>query len=421
MPGGRIAAIAGLACAAAFFAGSARASYEEFSTLYVGREEADDENLLDHVLVEQPAAWDQEWREARNGFRTAQGCFTAAQWYVDHDLKIRVPLGDTAFMALNVRDVSDDQSTYGWTRFDFRFPLAHAGLMGVRFIPSPDKSRQDVGLLWDHGNDVSRFQISAVMGLEDMFNKFWTLRQEKVGDESEPYERHPYEPALHLAWRGTPHADGSRGPQLELNGKWLTPSIKRFDTDDPTQRRRYWLWGVKHDAALTQDWGTWSGALRFRQVQASSFTRFLDGRPGSYHLYGRQFRGEASLARRVGEHGSVLLRFFYQERTQVWGPPYPSAVFHGIDRMPMIEGSFLLPRRFTGRVGFMRNRVTSNLPPRILLWSQGTRVETRAFLSLQKKFGRVRVAGVEGIELDKEPYPVTFHHDKGFLQLQTTF
>ena len=51
----------------------------------------------------------------------------------------------------------------------------------------------------------------------------------------------------------------------------------------------------------------------------------------------------------------------------------------------------------------------------------GTRYEDRAFFSLQKLFGRVRLQGIEGIELDKEPYPVTFHHDKGFLQLQTTF
>jgi hypothetical protein len=27
----------------------------------------------------------------------------------------------------------------------------------------------------------------------------------------------------------------------------------------------------------------------------------------------------------------------------------------------------------------------------------------------------------EGVELDAEPYEVSFHHDKGFLHLQTTF
>ena len=34
---------------------------------------------------------------------------------------------------------------------------------------------------------------------------------------------------------------------------------------------------------------------------------------------------------------------------------------------------------------------------------------------------RVSVSGVEGIELDPEPYPVWFVHDKGFLQLQAPF
>jgi hypothetical protein len=33
----------------------------------------------------------------------------------------------------------------------------------------------------------------------------------------------------------------------------------------------------------------------------------------------------------------------------------------------------------------------------------------------------VRISGVEGIELDLEPYPVYFHHDKSFITLQTTF
>jgi len=54
-------------------------------------------------------------------------------------------------------------------------------------------------------------------------------------------------------------------------------------------------------------------------------------------------------------------------------------------------------------------------------WTWGTRKESRAYLGLELLLGRVRVQGIEGIELDSEPYEVTFHHDKGFLQLQTTF
>jgi hypothetical protein len=108
-----------LACALCVLAAPrARASYEEFSTLDVGREEEDDENLLDHVLVRPPAEWVDEWRAAKGGFRTSEGCFTAAQWYLDHELKLQVPMGDTTYLDLGIRDVSDDESTYGWTQFD---------------------------------------------------------------------------------------------------------------------------------------------------------------------------------------------------------------------------------------------------------------------------------------------------------------
>ena len=51
----------------------------------------------------------------------------------------------------------------------------------------------------------------------------------------------------------------------------------------------------------------------------------------------------------------------------------------------------------------------------------GTRVETRAYLALQVRFGRVLVQGTECFELDKENYDVAFIHDKGFVHIQTTF
>src|SRR5207248_6906011 len=134
----RAAWIAGLLLTASLLASRARASYEEFSTLDVGREEEDDENLLDHVLVQQPPDWQAEWRAAKNAFRTSEGCFTAGQWYLDHDLKVQVPMGDTTSMVLAIREVSDDESTYGWTRFDLRFPIRHTGLWGLRFAPTFD-------------------------------------------------------------------------------------------------------------------------------------------------------------------------------------------------------------------------------------------------------------------------------------------
>ena len=389
------------------------ASYEEFSTLDVAREEEDDENLLDHVLVAPPEDWLDEWRSAKGAFRSSQGCFTSGQWYLDHALKLQVPMGDTAYMDLGIREVSDDESTYGWTQFDFRFPVRHAGLWGFRFRPTFDKSRQDLGFLWDHGTDTTPFQIQAVMGMEDIFNKFWALRQVRVGDDAEPYERHPYEPALRVAWRGA-------GPHFETSAKWLTPSRKRFETRDPTLRRRETLWGVKHDATLSQRIGGSLLALRFEQVQASSFAEWPT-QPGDHHVYRRRWRGEGAFTRPMGEHGSMTVRWFYQERTQVWRPPISNVTLGVIDRMPMIEGSFRGPWDIGVRTGFMRNRVTVTGAGWVPVFTWGTRVETRAFIGLQKKFGRVRVQAMEGIELDHEKYDVSFHHDKGFLHIQTTF
>jgi hypothetical protein len=403
-----------LACACTLLAAArARASYEEFSTLNVGREEEDDENLLDHVLVEQPKDWFDEWERSTRAFRSSQGCFTAGQWYLDHELKIKVPMGDTTYMDLGIRDVSDDESTYGWTQFDLRFPMPSLGLWGVRFRPSFDKSRQDIGLLWDHGTAITPLQIQAVMGFEDIFNKFWALRQVKVGDDSEPYLHHPYEPALHLVWRG-------HGPRFETNVKWLTPSSKQFVTIDPTQRRIEDLWGVKNDAELKQRVGDYVGTLDYEMVQASSFA-YWEQQPGDHHQYSRRWRVEGNLQRRIGEHASLSLRYFYQERTQVWRPPISNTTLGVIDRMPMVESSFRGIWNTGMRVGYMRNRVTvtqDGIPPTS---TYGTRFENRLFFSLQKQFGRVRIQGTEGIELDREPYPVTFHHDKGFIHIQTTF
>jgi hypothetical protein len=387
----------------------------------VAREEADDENLLDHVLTEPPDNWFDEWERSTRGFRSSQGCFTAGQWYLDHELKLKVPMGDTTYLDLGFRDVSDDESTYGWTQFDLRFPLPQMGLWGVRFRPTADKSRQDLGILWDHGTAITPLQIQAVMGLEDIFNKFWALRQAQVGDDSEPYLRHPYEPALRVVWRG-------RGPRFETNVKWLTPSSKQFLTLDPTLRRIEDLWGVKNDAELKQHIGDYYvGKLDYEMVQTSSFA-YWEQQPGDHHQFARRWRVEGNLMRRIGEHGSVMLRFFYQERTQVWDPVLPTPL-GVIDRMPVIESSFKAKWDFGMRVGYMRNRVTvSGYPggPNFILGGAkfltfGSRYENRAFFSLQKQFGRVRIEGTEGIELDHETYPVTFHHDKGFLHIQTTF
>jgi hypothetical protein len=390
-----------------------RASYEEFATLDILEQEEDDENLLDHVLVRQPVEWRDEWTRARGAFRSAQGCFTSGQWYLDHELRVRVPMGDTTRLDLEIRDVSDAESVYGWTQFDLRFPLPRLGLWGVRVRPAFDKSRQDIGLLWDHGTPLHGLHVHLAMGLEDFFNKFWSMRQVRVGDESEPYVRHPFEPALRIGWR----TDRTR---LELGGKWLTPSEKRIETQDPALRRREDLWGVKGDASVSQRIGSTTAEVVFETAQAQSEEHW-DVFNGDHHFFRRRWRVDGALTQPLGASGRLTARFIYQERTEVLRPPLAAASLDVIDRMPMLEAAGPLPFDFFGRAGFMRSRVTTVQHGILPHWTWGTRVETRAFVALQRQFGRVTIQGVECVELDREAYDVAFIHDKGFLQLQVMF
>ena len=389
------------------------ASYEEFQTFDVGRQEEDDENLLDHVLVMSPEDWLDEWRTSPRAFRSLQGCFTSGQWYIDNELKLRVPMGDTTYMDLNIRDVSDDESVYGWTQFDLRFPVAGTGLWGLRFRPTFDKSRQDVAVMYDRGNERSRFQLSAVMGFEDLFNKLWALRQTRVGDDAEPYEKHPFEPALRLAWRGA-------GPHAEIAGTWLTPARKRIDTRDPALRRHERLWGTKSNATVSQAVGPWTAAVRAQMAQVSKFAVW-EQRLGDHHEFARRWRIELLLSRQLTPRVRFTARGFYQERTQLYRPPLGNGALSIIDRMPMVELSFPMRSDWNGRAGLMRSRITVVDDSRSSVFTWGTRVESRAFISIGKQFGRVRVQGTECIELDHEKYSVAFHHDKGFVHIQTSF
>src|SRR5262249_33960949 len=160
---------------------------------------------------------------------------------------------------------------------DVRFPLPHAGIWGARFVPTFDKSRQDVALMWYHGNAVTPLEIQGVFTLEDAFNKFWSARQVRVGDESEPYLKHPYEPALGVAWRG-------RGPGFTARAKWLTPSTKHFDTHDPALVRDEKLWGAKGDGTLSQRFGNSTAEVAFETIQASSYA-YWEQQPGDHHVY----------------------------------------------------------------------------------------------------------------------------------------
>jgi len=391
----------------------ARASYEEFSTFSVGKTEDDDEFLFDQELVRSPADWHGEFDRALNAFRSSQGCFTAGQWHVDNELKVQVPLGDTARFVLDYRDIQDMEATYTWTRLEARFPIANTGIWGFRFSPSFEKSKHDMAALWRHGNAITPLEVQAVFTLEDIFNNFWSQRQVKVGGEAEPYTRHPFEPALDVTWRG-------RGPQFSVRAKWLTPSSKDFDTKDPALRRTEKLWGAKGDGMVAQTLGRTTVRGEFEEVQASKYAYWLQ-QPGDHHNFNSRWRIKGTLQQDFGLHAHVALHYFYMERTEVWRPPIANATINVIDRCVMADSWFHGPAGLGIWIGGLRDRVTVWDSGGIPVETTNTRYEDRAFFSLQKLFGRVRLQGNEGIELDKEPYPVTFHHDKGFIQLQTTF
>jgi hypothetical protein len=391
----------------------ARASYEEFATVNVGRTEEDDEYMLDPELVRSPLDWHDEFARALNAFRSSQGCFTAGQWHITNELKFQVPLSDSARFSFEYLDSQDMEAFYSWTRLEARIPIPRAGRWGFRYTPSFDKSRQDMSLMWEHGNAVSPLQIQGVFTLEDIFNNFWSQRQVKVGGEAEPYIRHPFEPALGVTWRG-------RGPKLSARAKWLTPSTKFFDTRNPALRRTEKLWGAKGEGVLSQRVGDTTIEGAFETVQTSSYG-YWEQQPGDHHRFSRRWRAKGSLVQAIGDSAHVAVRYFYMDRMQAWRPPIADAELNVIDRCVMIESWFKAAWGVGVRVGGMRDRVTVWQNGIIPLDTTGSRHETRAFITLQKMFGRVRVQGMEGVELDHEPYEVSFHHDKGFIQIQTTF
>lgn len=403
-----------LACGLLFFAftPAVRASVEEFQNFDVALQEEDDENLLDHQLTRMPRTWRESWERADGGFRTAQGCLTSGQWYMVNELRTRAPLGDRAWLAVEYRDVQDNEDKYGWLQLDFRYP-SRIGTWGWRFRPSFDKSRQDFSLLYDWGDGTTPLQVQAAFTLEDMFNSFWEFRQTRAGNRAEPYRKHPVEPALRVISRGRQH-------RVEAYGQWLTSSIKDLEELDPAQNRRQTLWGERAGLEVSVSRGAWTGETRFDQVQAYSTDVPITGTSDS-RSFRRRWVAEAALRRAISLRVTAEARWVYQDRTQDWHPTLGDGWFHAIDRMPMAEVAWQAHERVLARFGTMYNRVGVAKEGLIPAFTWGTRKESRLFLGLQVRFGKVLVQGVECVELDHEPYEVSFHHDKGFLHMQTTF
>jgi hypothetical protein len=398
---------------AALLAPAARASVEEFSTFDVASMESDDENFFDHWLTRLPAHWRAEYDSSSNAFRTSQGCYTSGQWYQAHDFKARAPLGQSAYLDVGWQQMSDDMAQWEWLRLDFRIATKHAGTFGIRFQPAADKSNQDFAALWDWGRAGDPLWIEAAFTIEDAFNSLWKFRQTQVGDHHEPYTAHPVEPALRVVSQGRRH-------RVEVAGKWLTPLAKDILDADGSQSGTHALWGAKGAMLAEFSLGRWQLEARFVDQQALSHeTTPLEA--GDGHQFRRHWQAEGAVRRGVGGSWVLEARGAYQDRAQDWQPPVAAGAFRALDRGYALELAGEPWKLWHTRAGLMHDRVGIAQQGEAPYFTWGTRTESRAYVALEKQFGRVRVQGIEGIELDSEPYEVTFHHDKGFLQLQTTF
>jgi hypothetical protein len=409
----QLAALAA-ALAATLCAAPAGAATEEFSTFHVATQEEDDESLLDHVLTRAPRPWRNEWERAPMALRTAQGCLTSGQWFIHTDLKLRAPLGRSARLGVELSQSESDISSYDYLDFSFRFPTRF-GTAGASFRPLYDKSRQDFAVLWEAGADTTSFDSQVVFTIEDMFNNLWAFRQTRVGNASEAYLRHPYEPALRLRGRG----DRWRA---EIGGKYLTPSLKQVQGYTMFLPQRYTtLWGTLATAAVEADVAGFACELRGWNQQARSTDQPVDLSTGDNANWRRQWTAEAAVAREIAPRLGAELRAIYQSRTERWEPPLGPGDFDGIDRMLQLDARWEVTPAFQVRAGGLHDRihiVHSGFQP-YSTW--GSRTESRAYFGISARFGRVSIEAIEGVDLDPEGYEVWWVHDKGFLHLQTTF
>ena len=392
----------------------AHATAEEFSTFDVESQEEDDESVLDHLLTRMPRAWRDEWEHAPQAFRTSQGCLTSGQWFIFDQLKLRAPLGRRSTFDLGLLQSHDDTEAFEALELAFHRSLP-SGAVGLVFAPNYDKSKQDFSLEWRYGADTTALEIETRITLEDTFNNLWEFRQSRAGQASEPYLRHPLEPGIRVVSR-------HERVRLEVGGRWLTPNTKKLEGlyGQPPFRIRT-LWGALGYAtvelrALGLEWGAGG---RNEQATSSEYPDSVSNL--DFRDFRRQWSAELSARRTFSPRVSALAHFFYQERTQRYGADVGPGVFAAVDRVTHVEVDSRLTPTLMLRVGGFYDRLGFARSGRTLLASEDRKKESRAFIGLIARFGRVSVAGVEGIELDREPYDVAFHHDKGFLQLQTTF
>jgi len=145
------------------------------------------------------------------------------------------------------------------------------------------------------------------------------------------------------------------------------------------------------------------------------------GMPGNDHSFRRRWSAEGAVGRALTRSWRVQARLLYEDRFTDWTPPTADGMFHAVDRVRTAEADWTAHPDWVFRFGLLHDRIGIAQQGAIPVDTYGTRKEARAFIGLQARFARIRVQGIEGIQLSQKPYPVTWHHDKGFLQLQTTF
>ncbi len=392
----------------------ARADTEEFSTFDVRRTEEDDESLLDHLLTEPPLEWRDAWARTRQGFRTEQGCFTSGQWFMDNQLKLTTPMGRRARFGLVLDQAESDLYAKDDLELWFWFPQ-RVGTVGVMFRPYYDKARQDFALTWEAGADSAPAQLRLTFGLEDLFNNLWAWRQTRVGGNGEPYERHPWEPALKAGLRRARW-------RAEVEGKWLTPSRKRVGPyGGTTEDRSQTLWGAWGTAALEADALGLTWIARTENRQARSTDTPLGAEAGSGRSTRRLWSTRLGARRVLGPRLWIEGAWIYAGRMQSDRAPLPASRFTALDRTAQLEAHWTVRPDLIVRVGGLYDRIGTRVAYPDGTALEGARNESRGYFGLMARFGRVSVTGVEGIELDPEKYEVWHRHDKAFLLMQTSF
>ncbi len=391
----------------------ARASLEQFQGFDVFAPEDDDENAIDYFLARPLDDWRADWEGATGGVRSDQGCMTAGVWYQDNTFKARAPMGDHTWLDTEFLQHTDPGGSYQWVQFDV-LRRTRWGAFGGRFRPAYEKSQHDFAALWQLGDGRAPLQVRATLSAEDAFNELWTFRQSQVGEvRRQPYHVHPFEPSLDVVSRGPRH-------RLELSATWLTPMRQEIIDPDSLVAGTRTLRGGQLLALAERTVGAWTGIARAELVSARSTQANLV-QAGDGRVDRERWSGEVAVRRRLGPRWRAEGRYIYMRRAEDWRPPVDAASFGALDRIGHAGLVWDRSERWQGLLGLLYDRVSvgwSGNPPG---FSYGTRKESRAYFGFQALIGRVRVQAVEGIELDSEPYQVTFHHDKGFLHAQTTF